>query len=46
LVPRCTATVRLDRIAQAKLTQQAVGVRSLDAMLPELPFELAEPALM
>jgi predicted DNA-binding transcriptional regulator YafY len=37
---------RLDRIAQASLTQEAVSDRSLDAMLPELPFELAEPALM
>jgi predicted DNA-binding transcriptional regulator YafY len=37
---------RLDRIAQARLTQEPVTPRSLDAMLPELPFELAEPALM
>ena len=37
---------RLDRIAQASLTQEAVSGRSLDAMLPDLPFELAEPALM
>src|SRR6266851_4088982 len=37
---------RLDRIAQASLTREPVSVRSLDAMLPELPFELAEPGLM
>jgi predicted DNA-binding transcriptional regulator YafY len=37
---------RLDRIARASLTQEAVTPRSLDAMLPDLPFELAEPALM
>jgi predicted DNA-binding transcriptional regulator YafY len=37
---------RLDRIAQASLIPEAVSARSLDAMLPELPFELAEPALM
>jgi predicted DNA-binding transcriptional regulator YafY len=37
---------RLDRIAQASLTQEAVSGRPLDAMLPDLPFELAEPALM
>jgi predicted DNA-binding transcriptional regulator YafY len=37
---------RLDRIAQASLTQEAVSGRSLDTMLPDLPFELAEPALM
>jgi predicted DNA-binding transcriptional regulator YafY len=37
---------RLDRIAAARLTQEPVTPRSLDAMLPDLPFELAEPALM
>jgi predicted DNA-binding transcriptional regulator YafY len=37
---------RLDRIAQANLTAEAVNPRPLDAMLPDLPFELAEPALM
>jgi predicted DNA-binding transcriptional regulator YafY len=37
---------RLDRIAQASLTVEPVEVRSLDAMLPELPFELAEPGFV
>jgi predicted DNA-binding transcriptional regulator YafY len=37
---------RLDRIADARVTDQPVTARSLDAMLPDLPFELAEPALM
>jgi predicted DNA-binding transcriptional regulator YafY len=37
---------RLDRIAQANLTAEAVKPRPLDAMLPDLPFELAEPALL
>jgi predicted DNA-binding transcriptional regulator YafY len=37
---------RLDRIAEARLTDEPVVPRSLDAMLPDLPFELAEPALM
>jgi predicted DNA-binding transcriptional regulator YafY len=37
---------RLDRIASAKLTQDRVVERPLDGMLPDIPFELAEPALM
>ena len=37
---------RLDRIAEARLTQEPIAPRPLDAMLPDLPFELAEPALM
>ncbi len=37
---------RLDRIARATLTRESITPRSLDAMLPELPFELAEPSLM
>lgn len=37
---------RLDRIAGANLTGDPCSPRSLDAMLPDLPFELAEPALM
>jgi predicted DNA-binding transcriptional regulator YafY len=37
---------RLDRIAEATLTDEQVQARSLDAMLPDLPFELAEPALI
>jgi len=36
---------RLDRIAEATLTDEPVVARSLDAMLPDLPFELAEPTL-
>jgi predicted DNA-binding transcriptional regulator YafY len=37
---------RLDRITQASLTHEPIKLRSLDAMLPEFPFEVAEPALM
>jgi predicted DNA-binding transcriptional regulator YafY len=37
---------RLDRIVEACVTDQAITPRSLDSMLPDLPFELAEPALM
>jgi predicted DNA-binding transcriptional regulator YafY len=37
---------RLDRIAQATLTDEAVVPRGLDAMLPDFPFEVVEPALM
>ena len=37
---------RLDRIASATLTADPIAARSLDSMLPDLPFELAEPALM
>lgn len=37
---------RLDRIAQATLTRDPITPRSLDTMLPDLPFELSEPALM
>lgn len=41
--PRC---FRLDRISQASLTPERVTPRPLAAMLPDLPFELAEPVLM
>jgi predicted DNA-binding transcriptional regulator YafY len=37
---------RLDRIAAARLTNEPIVARSLDTMIPDLPFELAEPALM
>jgi predicted DNA-binding transcriptional regulator YafY len=37
---------RLDRIAEARLTDEPIAARSLDTMIPDLPFELAEPALM
>ena len=37
---------RLDRIASATLTQEHFEPHSLDAMLPDVPFDLAEPALM
>jgi predicted DNA-binding transcriptional regulator YafY len=37
---------RLDRIAQATVTDEPVTPRSLDAVLPDLPFEMAEPELM
>ena len=36
---------RLDRIAQVSLTSEAISPRSLDAVLPDLPFEVAEPSL-
>ena len=36
---------RLDRIAQATLTGESIVPRSLDAMLRELPYEMAEPTL-
>jgi predicted DNA-binding transcriptional regulator YafY len=37
---------RLDRIVRAQLTHEPITPRPLDSMLPDLPFELAEPALM
>ena len=37
---------RLERIAQARLIPEPVAPRSLNAMLRELPFDLAEPSLM
>ena len=37
---------RLDRIASAQLTDEHVAERNLDSLLPDLPFELTEPALM
>jgi predicted DNA-binding transcriptional regulator YafY len=37
---------RLDRIADANLTADRFTARPLDAILPDLPFELAEPTLM
>ncbi|HLZ30048.1 MAG TPA: YafY family protein [Chloroflexota bacterium] len=36
---------RLDRIIGAGLTAEPITPRSLDAMLPEFPFEVAEPTL-
>ncbi len=39
-------TFRLDRIARATLTDEPVPPRSLDALLADLPYELAEPSLM
>jgi predicted DNA-binding transcriptional regulator YafY len=36
---------RLDRISAARLTAEPVTPRSLEAVLPDLPFELTEPAL-
>ncbi|HEU5433325.1 MAG TPA: WYL domain-containing protein, partial [Thermomicrobiales bacterium] len=39
-------TFRLDRIAHAALTDESVTPRSLDAVLADLPYELAEPSLM
>jgi predicted DNA-binding transcriptional regulator YafY len=37
---------RLDRITRASLTREFITPRSLDTMLPELPFDMAEPSLM
>jgi predicted DNA-binding transcriptional regulator YafY len=37
---------RLDRIVQGRLTDEPITPRSLDEMLPDLPFEVAEPALV
>ena len=37
---------RVDRIARATLTAEVVATRSLDALLPDVPFELAEPELV
>ncbi|HET7094113.1 MAG TPA: WYL domain-containing protein, partial [Thermomicrobiales bacterium] len=39
-------TFRLDRIAHAALTDEPIAPRSLDAVLADLPYELAEPSLM
>jgi predicted DNA-binding transcriptional regulator YafY len=36
---------RLDRIARVSLTSETITPRPLDAVLPDFPFELAEPAL-
>ncbi len=37
---------RLDRIGAARLTDEAIAVRPLESVLPDLPFKLTEPALM
>ena len=37
---------RLDRIARVVLTAEPVTPRSVDAVLPALPYEMAEPTLM
>jgi predicted DNA-binding transcriptional regulator YafY len=37
---------RLDRIVRGRLTDEPITPRSLDEMLPDLPFEVAEPALV
>jgi predicted DNA-binding transcriptional regulator YafY len=37
---------RLDRISNARLTDERFEPRNLDDILPDIPFELAEPALM
>jgi predicted DNA-binding transcriptional regulator YafY len=37
---------RVDRVAAACVTSEVIAARSLDAMLAEVPFELAEPALI
>lgn len=43
---QASRTFRLDRIAQISLTGEIVTSRSLDAILHELPFDMAEPNLM
>jgi predicted DNA-binding transcriptional regulator YafY len=40
-----TRSFRLDRITGVSLTSEPVTPRSLDAMLPDFPFEVAEPTL-
>jgi predicted DNA-binding transcriptional regulator YafY len=37
---------RLDRIAKATVTHEPVTPRALDAVLPDLPYDMAEPDLM
>jgi predicted DNA-binding transcriptional regulator YafY len=37
---------RLDRILRAHVTEETIVARSLDSMIPDLPFELTEPALI
>lgn len=37
---------RLDRVRRAVLTREPIAPRSLDALLPQLPFDLVEPALL
>jgi predicted DNA-binding transcriptional regulator YafY len=37
---------RLDRIGAARLTDEYVTTRPFESVLPDLPFELTEPALM
>lgn len=37
---------RLDRIARATLTDEPVTLRSLDALMPDFPYETREPALL
>lgn len=37
---------RLDRIGEARLTDEPIAVRPIESFLPDLPFELTEPALM
>jgi predicted DNA-binding transcriptional regulator YafY len=37
---------RMDRIAHATLTHELITPRSLDTMLPDLPFGMAEPGMM
>ncbi|HEY8490831.1 MAG TPA: YafY family protein [Dehalococcoidia bacterium] len=42
---RAPRSFRLDRITSATLTHQPVTPRSLDAVLPNFPYEVTEPAL-
>lgn len=43
---RAPRAFRLDRIEQAVLTDESITPRPLEAVLPQLPFDLTEPALM
>lgn len=40
-----TRSFRLDRITRATLTQEQITPRSFDAMLRELPYDMAEPTI-
>src|SRR3954452_16371330 len=43
---RAPRAFRLDRIVRARLTGERIAARELDGLLPDLPFDVAEPALM
>jgi predicted DNA-binding transcriptional regulator YafY len=43
---RAARAFRLDRITDARLTDERVAPRPLEAVLPRFPFEVAEPSLV